>query len=71
MTSLDDLIAYHERREAECVAEIERISGLSESKNVTNEDYDRWIDWWQKDRVIARDTVSYLKAVKKTVVGGA
>lgn len=67
MKTIDELIAHYERRQTECEAEMLRIVELPEQRSVTHADHDKWIEGWRQEKVIARDTVSYLRTIKAKV----
>lgn len=64
MKTIPELIAYYERRQSECDAEMLRIAEMPEGKHTTHAEHDKWIEGWRQEKVIARDTVSYLKTIQ-------
>lgn len=69
MKTVDELIEFYQKRMAECAQERDRIidSWNSEGRfmNVVNEtDIKRIAGEWEEARKIARDTISWLQAVK-------
>jgi hypothetical protein len=77
MKSIREIIAYNKERMKDCEDEIARIQKLRESKAVTTDDHDKWIEGWRETRAFCRDTIAYLttlehfqKALKKKPPSG-
>ena len=67
MIPIDDLIAHHRRREKEMSGERDRIDTQKVGRTVTEANIKRWSDSFEVERKIARDTASYLEALKSRI----
>lgn len=65
MTPLDEVIAYHEKRIADCDKELDHCTDmLAKNRSFTEKDCERCQRIWNDERKFARDTVAYLKTLK-------
>lgn len=65
MKTIEELIRFFRERKSDIEGEIERISKLVPTQNVKEEDHERWLAGWSEDRLIVRDTLSYLMTLEK------